>query len=443
MEFLDDFLSQQESEKASDEASDDQAGSAAVEPIEPDAPPVAQDEEAWADLLESVSHDEPATSAEEAKSKKARKRRAKGKGLSGKQRVTLGLMAVVVVVLWVVVAMLIRRSSATRDIPPAEVTVVSYTQVTPVVTEPVEDESSVQDDATTEEAEATVPPPTPTETPPIFTEFDRRIQDNPDDIELYLQRAETYIRMGAYEAALGDLEIAKGLDETRAEIYVAEGWTSFYTGYWQRAEDALGSAVSFNEDLPQAHFGLGLILFYEGRYDEAAREFDWAAEVSPDFFEAEAWLAIASAKLGDGPEAYGAVGRAISLTETSPLVYIAQSWARRTESPPDMDGAQADLLYAHDLKSNDFMTLNSLADFYVEHRPERLAEAELLASYAANWAVNDVERAVALQTLGRVYLQQERPVDAERVLIEAIDLTSRDGVIRLVGLEEDLAKARE
>ena len=67
----------------------------------------------------------------------------------------------------------------------------------------------------------------------------------------------------------------------------------------------------------------------------------------------------------------------------------------------------------------------------------------MLASYAYNWATNDVERAVALQTLGRVYLQQDRNVDAERAFMEAIDLTSRDGEILLVGLAEDLAKAKE
>ena len=446
MEFLDDFLSQQESEDASDtdpaETPPEQAGDPTVQPVEQITPAVSRDEEAWSDLLESVTYDEPEQTAEAAKEKKPRKQRTKGKGMSTRQKIVLGILALLVIVLWIVVAVLIRRSTAARSITPAEVTVVSYTQVTPVSTEPSVDETSVEDDANTSE-EVAVPAPTPTPMPVVFTEFDRQIQDNPDDIELYLLRADAYIQMGAYEAALSDLDIAKGMDETRAEIYVSEGWTSFYTGYWQRAEEALGTAVSFNEDLPQAHFGLGLILFYEGRYDEAAREFDWAAEINPSFIEAEAWLAIASAKLEDGEEAYGAVGRAISLTETSPIVYIAQSWARRTESPPDIDGAQADLLYAHDLKSNDFMTLNSLADFYLEHRPERLAEAELMASYAANWAVNDVERAVALQTLGRVYLQQDRQVDAERVFIEAVDLTSRDGIIHLLGLEEDLAKSKE
>ena len=58
------------------------------------------------------------------------------------------------------------------------------------------------------------------------------------------------------------------------------------------------------------------------------------------------------------------------------------------QDPPDIDGAQGDLLYARELEPNGFISLNALANFYLEYRPERLAEAELLAHYAYNWAQN-------------------------------------------------------
>ena len=63
---------------------------------------------------------------------------------------------------------------------------------------------------------------------------------------------------------------------------------------------------------------------------------------------------------------------------------------------------------ALELEPNQFFTLNALASFYVDHRPERLSEAEVRAIYAGDWAANDVERALALQTLGRVYLELGR-----------------------------------
>jgi len=454
MEFLDDLLNPPESEEESESQptrgiSDQTDGTAAPPLIHP-AP--VQDEEAWTDLLEGVDVDDPTEAAGSSKAKKMWGSRARGKGLSTSQKVMLGVLGLVVVGIWTVIIVLISRSFAARDtdaaltLDSAEITVVPYTDVTPISPEPDQgdpDADTEDEDAVEEEPASTATLEPPIATPPVFTTLDRQIQDNPEDIELYLQRAEIYIKLGAYQVALADLEIAKGLDETRAEIYVSEGWIYFYTGLWQHAEEAFGTAVSFDQDLPEAHFGLGQMLFYQGRYREAASEFDWAAEINPQNAEAEAWLGISAAKLQDKEEAYGAVGRAISQTNTLPIVYIAQSWARRTESPPDIDSTQADLLYAQNLESNDFMTLNALAEFYLGYRPERLAEAEMLASYAYNWATNDVERAVALQTLGRVYLQQDRNVDAERAFMEAIDLTSRDGEILLVGLAEDLAKAKE
>jgi len=127
---------------------------------------------------------------------------------------------------------------------------------------------------------------------------------------------------------------------------------------------------------------------------------------------------------------------------------VAKSWAARVPDRDnadarDLDGAQGDLLHALDLGPNDFLTLNAVAEFYVAERPERLAEAEQLAAYALNWAKNDVERAVALQTLGRVYLLQERSADAQRVLEEAATLASVDGDVALTGLTEDLARTQQ
>lgn len=454
MEFLDDLLNPTDPEEESDTQSAGKPSGPAEDTAQQSDRQTqllpAQDDDAWNSLLEGVTYDDLEEVAESPESKTARKHRPHGRKLSNAQKAMLGVLGVLVVGVWVVIIMLVSQSfsggntDATGSLVDAEVTAIPNTDLTPGSPD-VDQERPANDETTADVSNTPTPAPTqpPTATPPIFTALDRQIQDDPDNTELYLQRAETYITLGAYQAALTDLAAAKELDETRAGIYIIEGWAGFYTGHWQNAEEAFGTAIDLDEDLPEAHFGLGQVLFHQGRYKEAASEFDWAAEINPQNAEAEAWLAISAAKLKDKEEAYGAAGRAISQTNTLPIVYVAQSWARRTESPPNIDGAQADLLYAQDLKSNDFTTLNALAEFYVDHRPERLAEAELLASYAYNWATNDVERAIALQTLGRVYLQQDRKGDAERAFREAIDFTSRDGEILLFGLTEDLATARE
>lgn len=435
MEFLDDLRSQAEPED---------------EPEETPAGEEGQEGDAWEDLLTGVSFDEP-----EEQGREQQRRRAGFKlNLNKKQKIILGVLGVVVIGVWAVIILLISRAMRTPATPApdgenAEVTVVSYADVTPgatgsvtpaVTTTPAEDEAGGETDAGPT-ATAT-PDVTPTPPPPVFTSYDRQIQNDPDNVDLYLQRGYEYLSLGAHQAALEDFEKAISLEEKEAQAYVGLGWAHFYMGHWNAAEDDFGTAVALNQDLSEAHFGLGKLHYYSGSYEKAADEFDWAAEINRENAEAEAWLGIASARQGEIEEAFGAVSRAISITDAIPIVYIAQSWARRIEEPPDIDGAQADLLYARELSPNDFLTLNALASFYVDYRPERVAEAEQLAAYAHNWAENTVEQAVALQTLGRVYLKQDRQDAALEVFTDAARLVGGDGEILLAGLEEDMERAQ-
>ena len=200
-------------------------------------------------------------------------------------------------------------------------------------------------------------------------------------------------------------------------------------------------ALAINPVSSEAHFGLGMLYYMQGRYPEAAKESDQAAEVNPLNAEAEAWLAIASAQSEDAGEATAAAGRAIDLTEDTAIVHSARSWAYCVQSPPDIDAAQSDLLYAQKLDPYNFELLVTLARFYTDYRPERIIEAEQLSNYAIQWAKGDLERARALHALGHVYLMQDRKEEAKKVLAEAADLTTYQGQVLLFGVIEDLNRA--
>jgi tetratricopeptide (TPR) repeat protein len=436
MEFLDDILNQD----AEEEPEDQQTTERSEEP----------EGDAWEDLLAGVNYDE---TEEQAPERPKRSRSRGGLKLSGTQKIVLGVLGVLVIGVWIAIILVVTRSlPAGGGSPPApdddaEVTVVSYADVTPntqgtATVASADGDSEANEEPTSEPTETAEPQATPTPLP-IFTQYDRQIQQDPTNPSLYVERAREYIERGAYRAAIRDLRQARQLDDEIAVLYVELGWAHYYLGEWLAAEEAFGTAIAFDEDLPRAHFGLGKVYYYEGKYEEAAKEFDWAAEIHPQDAVAEAWLGMASARLDDLQEAEGAVTRAISLTQEIPIVYIARSWARRIQDPPDIDGAQADLLYAQELEPNDFLTLNALATFYLSYRSERLTEAEQLAVYAQNWAKNEVERAVALHTLGRIYLEQERRTEAREVLSQAANLTSADGQILLAGLIEDLERVKE
>ncbi len=374
------------------------------------------------------------------KVKKPKRTRAKGKGLAPGQLLILLLLGVSIVVAYLVLMSMIRgtlsanRSADGGAVPTNPPAVETTTQTRPQPMPPT---------LTPTRSLATIATPTQIPLPKVTTRFDQNIILNPDDIELRLQRGAEYLSLGAYDAALADFEHAQTLDEKHAETYVGIGQAQYLLLNWPAAENAFLTAISFKEDLPEPYFGIGMIYYLQGRYQEAAKEFDRAAERNPAFAEAEAWLAIAAARSDDPREAVAAANRAISLAQESAIVHIARSWAYRVQSPPDIDGAQGDLLYAQKLTPYSLELLIALAQFYTDDRPERIAEAEQLGHYAIQWAKNDLERARALHTLGHTYLAQGRKEDAQKVLTEAADLTTYEGQVLLGGVVEDLNRALE
>lgn len=446
MEFLDDLIKKQNTEEQPEQENEPEGN-------------------AWDDLLNVVAfEDQLENDAGDQKTGRGlfgRQRKSQKRDQTKKSRIPrrrkriLTLLGISAFLIWGLIFALILRFSGNNVSPgpgkPAD------QNPTAAVTQDID--SAITPTQSTEEVATELPPaedlspgdetasdPSPSK-PPIedapFTRFDREIQENPKLIDLYQLRGQEYIDKGAYEAALADFEYALALDGNRGEAYAGIGKVYFHMRWWNEAELAFKSALERNAAIPDAHFWLGHIHFYKGEYKAAAKAFDMAAEFDRSYAEAEAWLAIASAQLGDYGEAQGAVTRAMSLTQDMSVVYVARAQVNLLQDPPDIDGAQGDLLYARELEPNGFISLNALANFYLDYRPERLAEAELLAHYAQNWARNDIEQAIALQTLGRIYLAKGLKADAEETFLQAMDLATVDGFVILTGLADDFMHSRE
>jgi tetratricopeptide (TPR) repeat protein len=388
-----------------------------------------------------------------------KKRRGQTRGIGGFTRgqvVVLGVLGVLVVVVYGVLIFTVVRTTRTLQAGAGQplapeattgegVTVVRLGQGTPQQT--LASQAEPTKSATNTPVPTATPHPTSTPVPAISTQFDYDISMDPNNVELRLQRGNEYLDAEVYGLALMDFEHAQSVDPERAEIYLGMGKAYFHLRRWKDAEAALGTAVSFNHDLRDAHFWLGKLYYYQGRYEEAAKEFDWAAEIDPTYAEAETWLAIASYHADNPQEAMAAAERALAMDEHLPLAYVARAWAwviqEEISQTQAIERAQGDMIYAQGLAPYDFEISNQLARFYTEYRPERLSEAEQLAHSALNWAESDLQKALALQTLGRIYLAQGRKEDARNILNQASDLATADGKLALAGLSKDLEKTFE
>ncbi len=324
--------------------------------------------------------------------------------------------------------------------------VITNSPQTPVATPavlPTVDQQSLLVDAPTPTpaapTETPTPMPTPTRAPSVSTRFDLQLLREPDNVELLLDRGNEYLRLGAYTLALTDFARAQELAPQRPESSLGQGRALLYLRRWDEAEAAFREALRLNFGMSEAHFWLGRLYYYQGLYQQAARQFDWAAEYTPDYAEAEAWLALASVELYDLPEASGAVERAFQWDAQLPINYVARAWTQVLAG--DLEGAQGDLIYAQGLAPYNFDVLNAQARFYADYRPERLAEAERLALQAQRWARWDIEEAQALHTLGRVYLQRGLIDSARTTLLRAVELATVDEQLMLPQLAEDVQRA--
>ncbi|MDY0019644.1 MAG: tetratricopeptide repeat protein [Anaerolineae bacterium] len=393
--------------------------------------------------------EEPAPKPEEAKAKppKSKGRKIK-KGLSPLQLITLVGMGLLILCVYAALSIIVLRTMPTEEVvaPTAEG---GINVITPAGTgiawtgENISTSTPLPEGqgGVTAEPEAVMLTPTSAPTPlsAVTTKLDLQVHQDPDNLELRIQRGEEYLRLRAYTAAVWDFGHALSLDETRAEAHLGLGKAYFYLRRWDEAEDALSTAVSFKEDLEAPHFWLGMVYYYSGQYEEAAKEFDWAAQLVPTNPQNEAWLALTAAKMNNFEEARGAVGRAMEQDDAYPLTYIASAQMKLMQG--DVEGAQGDLLYAKSLEPHNFDVLNALASFYAEHVPERIGEAERLIQQAQAWAEWDIQKAQALHTLGRIYLAQGRKEDAKEVLAQASGLATVDGHVGLPDLVADLDRA--
>jgi TolB-like protein/Tfp pilus assembly protein PilF len=116
---------------------------------------------------------------------------------------------------------------------------------------------------------------------------------NTEALESYLLGAQ-YAKRATYdslEAAIGYLQRAVKLDPEYAEAWAvyAEAYTSqLETGaisvedFLRNAEPAVRNALRYNEELPDAHAQLGMVLWQKGETEAAELAFRHALELNPD-----------------------------------------------------------------------------------------------------------------------------------------------------------------
>jgi Flp pilus assembly protein TadD len=166
----------------------------------------------------------------------------------------------------------------------------------------------------------------------------------------------------------------------RAAEEIAAGYRHLQAGDLERAEVAFGHALEFNEDLPEALNGAGLVERRRQRLEAARRHYEHAVKVAPDF--AEARVNLGELALAEGrPEAAEAAFRAALAIDPDLVparLDLARALVKRGQAVPaerPAAWAEARRQYLHLLETKPLPEAYSELGF-IAYRSGDYAEAE-------------------------------------------------------------------
>ncbi len=142
--------------------------------------------------------------------------------------------------------------------------------------------------------------------------IDAALQLAPDDLPLWLDRANLLHGQDRVAEALATLDAALGHCPGRALLHNNRGIMLHDLGRMAEALDSLDAALAIDPALAQAHHNRGNVLVRLCRHDEAVNAFDAALALNPDYAEALASRGLALKLLGRFDEAMASFDTALS-----------------------------------------------------------------------------------------------------------------------------------
>jgi tetratricopeptide (TPR) repeat protein len=130
----------------------------------------------------------------------------------------------------------------------------------------------------------------------------RAQQRDPRNSELELVLARSYLLSGDYDRAKAEFEALLRQDPDSTQVHMLLGEAYDALGQTNNAMHEFELAAK-KGDIPDAHFGLGFLLWKDKHYDEAAAEFKKELAEDPKHFQALAYLGDTRLKQGDKADA--------------------------------------------------------------------------------------------------------------------------------------------
>ena len=145
---------------------------------------------------------------------------------------------------------------------------------------------------------------------------------DPQNLPLRLALAHSYLWTKQFKEALDVYHEILTIDPDSAEADMIAGEALDEMKDNAGATEMFRSAVKANPREPNAHFGLGYLLWTQKNYTEAVSEFHAELANDPDHFQATLYLADAYIQMNQLSEAKPLLERAVKMEPSAPLAHL-------------------------------------------------------------------------------------------------------------------------
>jgi len=157
----------------------------------------------------------------------------------------------------------------------------------------------------------------------IIAEFDREIQQNPNDPKLYNSRGNAYAKGAVDDKAIADFNKAIQLDPNYMTAYYNRGIAYFNTGDSERAIADFNKAIQLNPNYADAYYTRGYLYLHRKKdFEKAIADFDKAVQNNPDYTEAYKRRAEIYRMKNDYDKAIANYDQAIRITPKDVEAYL-------------------------------------------------------------------------------------------------------------------------
>lgn len=157
---------------------------------------------------------------------------------------------------------------------------------------------------------------------PELIALNKKILDNPDDANLYNERAKIYLQFKQLEDAINDTKRAIRIDTTNAAFYLTEADIFFAANETRNAKDVLEIVVKKFPENTDGLLKLGELYYFVKQYENAFAKINQALKVNENLAKAYYLKGNIYKEVGDTAKAISSLETAIEQDNKNPGIFL-------------------------------------------------------------------------------------------------------------------------